>query len=883
MAFDDASRVAPQPQRAERDGDDASVVGPGRKAQSLQTKDSSSERTRTGVANRVNGYFGAKFHRLGRLSASRPWTVMLCSMLFCILCAVGLGAPGLKNEKRGDKLWVPTDTPAQGDKNYVDANFGSETRFAQVILRSTTNGANVLTPTGLAALENVATRVRNANIAWEGATYTYAQHCYKMGATCYEKSVLNAFANATAYTSQLQIDTALSASPLTSQNPNDGSTVLLKNVAGGITMTGAVPSASAISLTYLFKNNDVLRNGDYVDEKGDAFDSVVLDIFANPPSGFSASYVTERSFSDEFGSTIQSDLQKLQIALFLILAYAALTLSKWNMGCVGSRVGVTLAGIVSIGMAIASAYGIGAYCGLFFSPLMNVLPFLLLGIGVDDMFVIVNSYDNTEARVDPVERMGRSLRVAGMSITVTSATDVIAFLIGSSTSLPALKNFCFYAALGIFFDYLYQITFFTAFLSIDERRKSENKADCFFCLDCPPEACCVCCTPKKMPKSLLQIALGDGLGKQLGKKPVKIFVLAFFSAITVGGIIGSTKMQVDADVNNFIPDGSYLKNWFADTDAYFTEYGDAVEVYSKSTLDLTTEDSILRAATAAFTANPYVINESVRSWVDDFYTYHTSNGVTVTPSSNYITSLQTWLSGAGSQYKNDVVFDDETSPPTAIVSTRIHGNHIKTDKSNVNVQAMDTLRAAINAVSGNNGRIFAFGSQWLNYEQYKSITSEAIRNVSITLAACFVIIAMLVIEIKTVVSVSLALTMIFVNIVGYMHFWGLTIDSVTVIMLVIALGLAVDYSAHIGRAYLEKTGTPDERIVRTLQDMGVAVWNGAMSTFMAVLILGSSDSYVFQTFFKQLFLCIVLGLMHGLIFLPVVLSMLRPAAYAEAT
>ena len=164
MAFDDASRVAPQPQRAERDGDDASVVGSGRKAQSLQTKDSSSERTRTGVANRVNGYFGAKFHRLGRLSASRPWTVMLCSMLFCILCAVGLGAPGLKNEKRGDKLWVPTDTPAQGDKNYVDANFGSETRFAQVILRSTTNGANVLTPTGLAALENVATRVRNANM-----------------------------------------------------------------------------------------------------------------------------------------------------------------------------------------------------------------------------------------------------------------------------------------------------------------------------------------------------------------------------------------------------------------------------------------------------------------------------------------------------------------------------------------------------------------------------------------------------------------------------------------------------------------------------------------------------------------------------------------------
>ena len=31
--------------------------------------------------------------------------------------------------------------------------------------------------------------------------------------------------------------------------------------------------------------------------------------------------------------------------------------------------------------------------GLFFGPLHHVLPFLLLGIGIDDMFVIVQSWD----------------------------------------------------------------------------------------------------------------------------------------------------------------------------------------------------------------------------------------------------------------------------------------------------------------------------------------------------------------------------------------------------------------------------------------------------------------------------------------------------------
>ena len=593
-----------------------------------------------------------------------------------------------------------------------------------------------------------------------------------------------------------------------------------------------------------------------------------------PPTGFEVSYVTERSFGDEFGSTINGDLTKLQAALVLILAYAALTLSKWRMGCVGSRVGVTFAGIISIGMSIASSYGLGAYFGIFFSPLMNVLPFLLLGIGVDDMFVIVNAYDNCDRARDPVDRMGRSLRISGMSITVTSLTDVIAFLIGSTTSLPALRNFCYYAALGIFFDYFYQVTFFTACLALDEQRKAKNQGDIFCCLTCSPQACCSCCNTKD-EKSIMQRVLGKGLGGQITKKKVKYGVLSFFTALTVGGIIGATKMQVDADVNDFIPDGSYLKDYFSDLRTYFARYGDPVEIYTTSSINLLADDSVLRAATAAFKQNEYVVEASVSSWVDDFYTYRTANSQALNSA-----NLRTWLAGAGSRFKNDVVFNDDN---TAIVSSRVHGNHVKVDKSKDNVKSMDSLRADLAAVTGNeDGDIFAYGRDWLNYEQYKSIANEAVRNVTVTLAACLVIIAILVVEIKTVISVFLALCMIFVNIVGYMHFWGLSIDSVTVIMLVIALGLAVDYSAHIGRAYLEKLGTPDERVIRTLEDMGVAVWNGAMSTFMAVLILGSSDSYVFQTFFKQLFLCIVLGLTHGLIFLPTLLSLLNPKPYAEA-
>ena len=39
-----------------------------------------------------------------------------------------------------------------------------------------------------------------------------------------------------------------------------------------------------------------------------------------------------------------------------------------------------------------------------------------------------------------------------------------------------------------------------------------------------------------------------------------------------------------------------------------------------------------------------------------------------------------------------------------------------------------------------------------------------------------------------------------------MYFWDLTIDTVTTINLLIAIGLTVDYSSHIAHTFMTKTG-----------------------------------------------------------------------------
>ena len=101
----------------------------------------------------------------------------------------------------------------------------------------------------------------------------------------------------------------------------------------------------------------------------------------------------------------------------------------------------------------------------------------MLGVGIDDMFVIVHAFDNLST---PEKRL-KSLAQNFAPTMKQAVIDLLAFAIGATTVLPALSGFCIYASLGIFFIYFYAITFFLAWFSIDQRR-AEDKRDGCICL-----------------------------------------------------------------------------------------------------------------------------------------------------------------------------------------------------------------------------------------------------------------------------------------------------------------------------------------------------------------------------------------------------------------
>ena len=106
---------------------------------------------------------------------------------------------------------------------------------------------------------------------------------------------------------------------------------------------------------------------------------------------------------------------------------------------VEQRTLLALVGVACIGMGVAFSYGVCSALGFLYTPPHKVLPFLFLGFGIDDMFVIVQCWNNMtpeERRTSShSERFAHTMKRAGVAITITSVTDMVAFGIGSLTQV----------------------------------------------------------------------------------------------------------------------------------------------------------------------------------------------------------------------------------------------------------------------------------------------------------------------------------------------------------------------------------------------------------------------------------------------------------------
>ena len=69
------------------------------------------------------------------------------------------------------------------------------------------------------------------------------------------------------------------------------------------------------------------------------------------------------------------------------------------------------------------------------------------------MFVLVAALDYDEA-IPPKEKLRKMMQTAGVSITITSLTSFLSFILSGISDIPALSSFAICTAFGVLFDFL---------------------------------------------------------------------------------------------------------------------------------------------------------------------------------------------------------------------------------------------------------------------------------------------------------------------------------------------------------------------------------------------------------------------------------------------
>jgi hypothetical protein len=177
--------------------------------------------------------------------------------------------------------------------------------------------------------------------------------------------------------------------------------------------------------------------------------------------------------------------------------------------------------------------------------------------------------------------------------------------------------------------------------------------------------------------------------------------------------------------------------------------------------------------------------------------------------------------------------------------------------------------------------VTVFNPYFIYFDQFLVVLPNTIQCVG--LAAVIMLFVSLIFIPNPICSlwVAFAIMSIELGVLGFMAFWGINLDSISMINLIMSIGFSVDFAAHISYSYMDSEGSPDDRVRNSLYSLGLPIVQGAISTILGVIGLMIAPSYIFVTFFKMVFLVIILGALHGLFLLPVLLSLFGPGSCSK--
>lgn len=885
----------------------------------------------------INRFLQFWVSRIALFCASYPAVTIGFTVALSVLMSAGLTR--FQVEENPVRLWVSEDSTPYLQKENFDNNFGPFYRTAQVYLVNTTGG--VVNQENLLWWQGVEEQITSLQV--DGTTFDdfclkpTNDYCVIQSYTQYGINL-----NSPDWATQLQTCTSSAVQCL----PPFGQPLNMNLLFGGYNETSRDPlSAQALVITlvgegYLEDDPQEARAQNW--EKG--LIDVLLDVQEEASRrGLQLSFSTEASLTEELNKSTNTDVKIVVISYLVMFLYASMALGG---GSGKAKFGLGLCGIIIVLLSVAASAGVCAALGIKATLIIaEVIPFLVLAVGVDNIFLLCHEMDaaNIAYPNDSVDtRVSKAVGRIGPSIVISAVTETLAFGLAATVKMPAVRNFAIYAAGAVFINAILQLTIFVSVMALDQRRQSApiQLADSYD-LDF---------NILEHRENLFSRLIRRYYAPFLLKKKTKKIVLAVFGTWAAVSLVLWPMLKLGLDQRLAVPSDSYLVQYFDDIYDYLN-VGPPV-YFVVSGLNATSREGQQSLCGTFTTCEDYslvniveqerkrpelsYIGEPASSWIDDYLKWlnpdldeccrvkKTDSDVACPPRASpracnvcfkdrdpawnismsglpqgpeFMHYFDFWIDapsdpcplGGKAPYSDAVVHDSDD-----IVTSHFRSFHTPLRSQKDFIDALASAKRISKdiekTVGGTEGSVYAYSPFYIFFDQYSYIIKQAFALIGGVLAAVLVLLAVIMGSLKTSFTVVLTVSLMLVNIVGFMAIWNVNLNAISLVNLVICVGLGVEFCVHLARAFttvsansshIRMSPTKNTRTFEALVGVGGSVFGGiAMTKFLGVFVLAFTRSKIFEVYYFRVWLALVIvATTHSLVLLPVLLTYIGGKGY----